>query len=64
MKIPEGRGLAAQVLVSLFVLVVCGTVVVIAFQAGSPAGMIGALVAVLGLIFLVGLRIAGRAPGD
>ena len=64
MKIPEGRELAGQMLVSLFVLVACGIVVIIAFQAGSPAGIIGALVAVLILFFLIGLRIAGRAPGD
>jgi hypothetical protein len=63
-KIPEGGELAAHTLASLFVLVVCGIVLFIAFQAGSSARTIGALVPFLGLIFLVGLRIAGRVLGD
>jgi hypothetical protein len=63
-KIPEGRELAAQVLVAVFVFVVCGIALFIAFGIESPAMQLGVGVSVMGLIFLLGLRIGGKKPGD
>jgi hypothetical protein len=63
-KIPEGRELVGQLLVSLFVFVVCGIVLFIAIGMNSAAVQLAAVISVLVLVFLIGLRVGGKKPGD
>jgi hypothetical protein len=64
MKIREGRELAFQVLVTVFFLIVIGAVSFVLFVLESPAAMFVGLLTVLGLLFLIGLRVSARRPGD
>jgi hypothetical protein len=64
MRIPQGAELAAQALVAGSVFVVFGMVLLAAFEVGSPSGTVAAVTSILGLVFLIGLRMGGKAPGD
>jgi hypothetical protein len=64
MKIPEGQELLTQAAVAVFVFVVCAVILFIAFSTRSPAVQLVAVVSTLGLVFLIGLRLGARAPGD
>jgi len=64
MKIPKGKELVAQVLTAVFVLAVCGAALFIALGIRSPTVQLGLGLSVLGLVFLIGLRIGGRGPGE
>jgi len=64
MNIPEGQELLTQAVVAIFVFVVCATVLFIAFSTRSAIVQLVAVVSVLGLVFLIGLRLGARTPGD
>ena len=64
MKIPEGRELAFQLLVSLFVGSVCLAAVLIVFRwRGTAAGLVG-IGTFIATLFFLGLAASARTPGE
>ena len=64
MSTPGGRGFAFQMLVVFFLLVVGVVIVLGNWLLESAAAKIAGLVALLGLVFLIGPRITAKAPGE
>ena len=63
-KIPEGRELRAQVLVTAFVLaVVVGVLLILAF-VDPLAAQVASLVALVAIVLMVGFRVTARVPGE